>query len=86
MNNRRVEIGQANIRFTGGNWQSQRAERISRMAFWQVQRLISSAPASGVKRIVESLNSGTLRVSSRRSDADIASAMAAEIRRALTEN
>jgi len=86
MNGRRVELGLVAIRFVGGKWRSQRAERIARMTFQQVQRLISAAPGSGGSRTVESLDSGKLRVSTRGSDTEIAAAVAAKIHRSLTEN
>jgi hypothetical protein len=83
MSGRRVEIGQAGIRFAGGNWRSQRAERIARMTFQQVQRLLSQSPSSGNKRAVDLLKVGALRVSKRRSDEELAGAAATEIYRSL---
>jgi hypothetical protein len=83
MNGSRVEIGHVGIRFGGGNWQSQRAERIARMTFQQVQRLISQSSRSGSQRAIDLLKAGTVRVSKRRSDDEIAGAAAAEIYRSL---
>jgi hypothetical protein len=82
----RVEIGQVGIKFGGGNWQSQRAERIARLTFQHVQRLISQASTGGDRRAVDLLKPGAVRVSTRRSDDEIAGKAAAEIFRSLIGN